>query len=427
MLLTLGLSFIILILVGVPISFCLGISGLAALICKGLPVITLARKMYAGLDAYVLLAVPLFILAAEIMNSSGITKRLIDFSELLVGRIRGGLAHTNILASMLFAGISGAALADASGLGAIEIDMMKKAGYEEDFSAAITGASAIIGPIIPPSIIMVIYAVTSANVSVIGLFSAGIIPGLLMGLVLMCVVAVIAKRRQYPKRTFHFSFREGVVIIGDSIIAMIMPLIIIGGILLGIFTATEAAAVAVFYAFLVGIFVTRSLTLKMLPEIIFKTMITTSIVFMIISCAQVWAYVVTVAHAPEIVGNAIMKISDSPYVFLALCNIFFLILGSLIDASAAIIIAVPVFAPIAISMGIDPLHFAIIVTVNLSIGCITPPVGTSLYAVASVAKIPVERLVKAITPFLISEIFVLFIITYVPIVSLAFPQFLGFR
>jgi len=424
---TLSIVFFLLLVLGVPISFCLGISAMFVLYIHDMPMMLLARKRYAGLDFFVLLACPLFILAADIMNESGISARLIGFAEMIVGRFRGGLGHANVLASMLFAGISGAALADASGLGSIEIPMMEKAGYDKDFSAAVTAASAIIGPIIPPSIIMVIYAVVAGNVSVIGLFMSGILPGVILGGVLMAIVYVIAKKRDYPVRTHRFSLKENFGICRDALVALMMPVIILGGILTGAFTPTEAAAVAVLYAFLVGVFITRELKLATMPVILLRSFTITAVIFLIISCAQTCAYLLTIAHVPDIIANAVSKVSKSPYFFLLLANIFFLGLGCIMEPGAAIIISVPVFSPLAGKFGIDPLHFAMIVTINLTVGCITPPVGTSLYAVAAVARLPVEKLIRAIYPFIIGEIAVLLLITYVPFISLALPKMLGLR
>lgn len=425
MLTTLALSFVVLLLIGMPISFCLGIAALVTMFLADLPLFLIVRKMYAGLDYFVLLAVPLFILAAEIMSASGITNRLIRFADLIIGRIRGGMGHTNVLASMFFAGISGAAIADASGLGAVEIRMMRSAGYDKSFSAAVTAASAIIGPIIPPSIMMIIYAVIAGDVSIVGLFAAGIVPGVLLGLVLIGLVYFLSVRYNYPRRERRIPFREAAATAADGTVAVIMPLIIVGGILFGVFTPTEAAAVAVLYAFVVGTGITRELDLRVLPELLLRAFVTTSVVFLIIAAAAPVAYLLTLARAPEAVAALIGAVADHPVLFLLLLNIFFLILGSIMEPGAAMIISVPIFAPIARDFGIDPLHFAIIVVVNLSIGCITPPVGTSLYAVAAVAKLPVEHLIRAVAPFILLEILVLMLITFVPPLSLTLPRLLG--
>jgi tripartite ATP-independent transporter DctM subunit len=426
-LLTLTAAFVVLLLLGLPISFCLGLAAMLTMYLEGIPLFLVIRKMYAGLDIFVLLAVPLFILAAEIMSASGITTRLVHFSDLIVGRIRGGMGHTNVLGSMFFAGISGTAIADASGLGAVEIRMMEAHGYEKDFSAAVTAASAIIGPIIPPSVMMIIYAVIAGNVSIATLFAAGVVPGVLLGLILMGYVYLVAVRRNYPRRERRIPFREALRIIGNGLVAVIMPVIILGGILLGVFTPTEAAAVAVLYAFMIGLCVTRELDLRVLPQLLLRSFVTTSVIFLIIATAAIVAYLLTLARAPDTVAGLVSALSTNPAVFLLLANVVFLALGCVIEPGAAIIISVPVFVPIAHRFGIDPVHFAIIVIVNLSIGCITPPIGTSLYAVAAVAQLPVERLIRAVTPFVLVEIGVLLLITYVPSLTLALPWLLGLR
>jgi tripartite ATP-independent transporter DctM subunit len=425
MLLSLTAAFVVLLLLGMPIGFCLGIAAMITMFLEDIPLFLVIRKMYAGLDVFVLLAVPLFILAAEVMSASGITNRLIHFADLFVGRIRGGLGHTNVLASMFFAGISGTAIADASGLGSVEIQMMERAGYDRRFSAAVTAASAIIGPIIPPSVMMIIYAVVAGDVSIVGLFAAGLVPGVLLGLALIIQIYVISLRRNYPRRDRRVGWREGLRIILDGLVAIIMPLIILGGILFGVFTPTEAAAVAVFYALVVGLLITRELDVRLLPQIILRSFVTTAVIFFIIAAAAIVAYLLTLARAPDTIAGLIATVSDSPLVFLFLVNVFFLVLGSIMEPGAAIIISVPVFAPIAHSFGIDPLQFAIIIVVNLSIGCITPPVGTSLYAVAAVARLPVEHLIRALMPFLLVEISVLLFITYAPAATLALPRLLG--
>ena len=427
MLLILSIVFCILLILGMPVSFSLGLASLAAMLYDGLPLFLLVRKMYSGIDVFVLVAVPLFVLAANIMNASGITDRLIRLADLMVGRIPGGLGHTNVLASTFFAGISGTALADATGLGAVEIKMMEEAGYDKDFSAAVTAASAIVGPIIPPSIMMIIYSFIAGNVSIISMFVAGIVPGILISLALMGMVYLISVRRNYPRRTHRIPWKEALGICKDGLVAIIMPLIIVVGIRAGIFTPTEAAAAAVLYALIVGLFVTRELKVSTLPRILLDLFLVTSVIFLIISTATVVAYLLTVGQVGPLVAGWITAMTAQPWLFLLLTMLLFLVLGAVMEPVAAMIIAVPIFAPLATHFGIDPLQFGILIVVNLSIGCITPPIGTSLYAVAAVAHMDIERLAIAIIPFILLEIGILFLLAYVPEITLVLPHFLGLR
>jgi C4-dicarboxylate transporter DctM subunit len=427
MLLILMSVFIVFLLLGMPVSFSLGLAALAAAAYEGFPFFIIVRKMYAGIDVFVLVAVPLFILAANIMNASGITDRLIRFADLIIGRVRGGLAHTNVLASMLFAGISGTALADAAALGSVEIRMMEKEGYDKSFAAALTAASAVVGPIIPPSIMMIIYAIIAGDVSIISMFVAGIVPGTLIGLSLMGVIAVLASRRGFPKRTERIPFRVAIRICLNGLVAIVMPGIILGGILGGVFTPTEASAAAVFYAFIVGLVVTGELKLSAMPQILLETFVMTAAIFFIISTATIVGYMFTVERVSDVVASGIMSITDSRWVFLVLTMVFFLVLGAIMEPVAGMILAIPIFAPLASRFGIDPLHFGILVVVNLSIGCITPPVGTSLYAVATVARLKVETVARALLPFLAVEIAVLYLLVFVPELTLAFPRLFGLR
>ena len=427
MLLILALVFVVLLLLGMPVSFSLGLAALAAILYEGLPLFLIVRKMYAGIDVFVLVAVPLFVLAANIMNASGITDRLIRFADLLVGRVPGGLGHTNVLASTFFAGISGTALADASGLGAVEIKMMEKAGYDRAFSAALTAASAIVGPIIPPSIMMIIYSFIAGNVSIISMFVAGIVPGIIISLALMVMVYVISVRRGYPRRTTRIPLGEAAKIVKDGLVAIVMPLIIVAGIRTGIFTPTEAAGAAVFYALVVGFFVTRQLTLTALPAILLESFVLSAAIFLIVATASVVAYLLTVEQVGVVVAEGITTVTNEKWLFLLMTMLLFLALGAVMEPVAAMIIAVPIFAPLATQFGIDPLHFGILVIVNLSIGCITPPVGTSLYAVAAVARIDIESLARAVLPFIALEVCMLLLLAFVPDVTLSLPRLLGLR
>jgi C4-dicarboxylate transporter DctM subunit len=370
------------------------------------------------------MAVPFFILAGDIMNRGGTTVRLIRFANSLVGHIQGGLAHANVVANMFFAGISGSAVADASAIGAIMIPSMEKNGYDKDFSAALTASAATIGPIIPPSIIMVIYGV-SVGVSVGGLFAAGFVPGVLLGLALMFIVYRVSHRRGYAKYE-TFSGKRVVTELRDAIWALLAPVIILGGILGGIFTPTEAAAVAVAYSFLVGKFIFRELTWKDVPKVLLQSGITTASILLIISMANVFAWVIAANMIPQKLANLFLAISDNPYVFLAVINVFLLIVGMFMETGAAIILLAPILAPVATSLGINPLHFGFIMVLNLAIGMATPPVGVCLFVSCGITGLSLEQISSAVYKFVFAELAVLLVVTYVEPISTFLPKLLGF-
>jgi tripartite ATP-independent transporter DctM subunit len=357
------------------------------------------------------------------MNRSGITGRLILFSNIVIGKVAGGLAQVNIFASIIFAGLTGSGVADTSAIGSILIPAMKKEGFKSDYSAAVTAASSVIGPIIPPSILMVIYA-NVMGISVGDLFAGGFIPGLLIGLGLMVVCFYYAKKYHHPKRTSTVSWREFFSVTKDAILALIMPAIIIGGILGGIFTPTEAAAVAVGYALFIGFFVFRSLKLKDLPECFLESAKVSGIILLIISCATAFGWGLTILKMPETLANTIVSITENPAFVLLLINIFLLFMGMIMEVGANVIILAPILAPLAIKLGVDPLHFAIIMIVNLNIGLATPPLGVCLFVAAPLAKVSLEDVSRAIFPFLLVEIAVLLLLTYLPSLTLVLPRLL---
>ena len=427
MLTILALTFLVTLGIGVPIAFGLGLAAAAAVVAWGqVPLWLLPQRMFTGVDSFVFMAIPFFILAGELMCTSGILDRLVKFTDALVGHIRGGLAHVNIVASMIFAGISGSAVADAAALGAILIPSMTKE-YDVDFGSGVCAGASTIGPIIPPSIPMVIYALAAGGVSIAGLFLAGVIPGILMGLGMMAIAYVIAGRRGYPVRPRSLSGRDLLVRLWKVIPALLMPVIIVGGILGGIFTATEAAAIAVAYAVLVGFFVTKELKWHDIPPALLKAGLTTSVVFMLIATSNVVSWLLTTQQVPRLIAQFLREVAPSPWVFLLIVNIFLLIVGCLIDLSAAIIMLVPILAPVALTYGVDPLHFGFIVVLNLVIGLLTPPVGVCLFVVAGIAGISLERLVRAVWPFLLWQIVVLALVTYVPAVCTAIPRLFGYQ
>jgi len=419
--------FIITLAAGIPVAFSLALTSLVVLLVIGdVPLHLIPQRMFTGMDSFPLMAVPFFILAGELMNSAGITQRIVRFSNALVGHIRGGLAHVNIVASMFFAGISGSAVADTAALGSILIPAMEKDGYDTTFSAAVTASSSIIGPIIPPSIPVVIFALVG-SVSVGGLFLAGVVPGVLIGVGLMIVAYIISRRKNYGSKHPLVSLREfGSSFVG-AFIPLLMPLIIMGGILSGVFTPTEAASVAVAYAVVIGFFVLRTLKLKDLPGIFYRSMVTTSIILTVMACANIFSWILGTELIPQKVAMAITSLTSNPYLFLLLINILLLIVGCFLEGLAAIIILVPILIPLSQQMGIDPLHFGIIVVMNLMIGLITPPLGLCLFVCCSVAKVDLIKLIRVTTPFILVEIGALLIVTYFPQIVLFIPHMFGFK
>ena len=424
---TLVVTFLVGMAIGIPVSLIMGGSGFLALVYSGkLSLLTAPQRFFNGINSFPLMAVPFFIMAADLMSASGITMSLLRFTTNFVGHIRGGLGHVNVFTLMIFAGISGSALADAAGPGALIMRMMKKAGYDEYYSAALTASTAIMGPIIPPSIIMVIYAITDTKVTVAGLFMAGFVPGILMAIALAALNHITAMRRNYLFRSPLATWKERLKSVWQAIPALLMPVIIIGGILSGIFTATEASAVAVFYGLFVGFFVTKKLTLRMLPKVVVQSALVTSAALLIVSMASLFANILTVVQVPQIVAAYIMSISRDPIIVMTIVAIFVLICGMFIDTLPAVIILVPVLAPLADQVGINPLHFAMAFVLNITIGMITPPVGAVLFILTAVGQLSFAKLSRAILPMVFVLLFVLAIVVYIPAISLTLPRIFGF-
>jgi tripartite ATP-independent transporter DctM subunit len=371
------------------------------------------------------MAIPFFILAGELMNAAKITDKLVGFADIIVGRLKGGLAHVNIVTNMFFAGVSGSAVADASAIGSFLIPMMKEKGFDDDFSAAVTASAAVMGPIIPPSIPMVIYGLITGT-SVGALFLSGFIPGVVVGFGLMGVAYVIARKRKYPTRERRLTLHEISKITLLALVPLFMPVIILGGILGGIFTATEASAVAVAYALLIGFFAYRTLELKVLPEIFISAAKTTGVVFLAIACSNIFNWALVIEGMPQTMAAFATKHIHSTWVLLMAINIFLLFLGCLMDATAIMLITVPTLIVITNQFGISPVHFGCIVVLNLMIGLITPPFGLCLFIGCGIARINLETIVKAIWPFLIVEVIVLLLVTYVEPVSMFIPRLFGF-
>ena len=421
-----GLIFVGTLLVGIPIAFVLGASSLYYYIFIGhISLDMLGQKLYAGPDSFVLLAIPFFILAGELMNRAKITDSLIEFSGMLVGRIPGALAQVNIVASVFFAGITGSGVADTAALGSVLIPAMEKEGYTVEYSAAVTVASSVIGPIIPPSIVMVIYSMMTGE-SVGALFAAGFIPGLAVALALMILAYVYAIRNNHPRRTTRLSFRDVVTILRKSIVALLMPIILIGGIFSGRFTPTEAASVACFYAMIAGVFILRTLTLQDILASFRKAAVSSSVILLIIATAALFGQVMALERVPATIANLILGMTKNKYVFLMMINIFLLFMGMIMETGASVILLAPILLPVAVKLGIHPLHFALVMLVNLNIGLSTPPVGVCLFTVAPIAGISLERISKAALPFITADIAALLFLTYVPELVLFVPRLMGF-
>lgn len=418
--------FLLLLFIGVPVFFALLAAPGLLLWSAGMErdITLLYRNVYNGMDSFPLMAIPFFMLAGELMNRGGITLRLVEFAQALVGHLRGGLAHVNVLSSMLFAGMSGSAVADVSALGSMLIPAMEKNGYTKRFAAAITAASSIIGPIIPPSGIMIIYAFVMGE-SVAALFLAGIVPGILMAVGLMLAVALLADRYELPAATQRASWGQRGRASLRAFWPLMTPVIILGGILGGVMTPTEAAAVAVGYAFVVSLFM-RTLTLRDLPDVLMRSGITTAVVLLLVGAAMAFKTVAALARTPEQMAGIILALSDNPLVLLFLINILLFIVGMFLDAGPAIIILGPILGPIFVELGVHPVHFAIIMAVNLTVGLLTPPMGLVLFVTSSVSGLRLETLSKAILPFLAVQVAVIFLLTFVPALTLTVPRLFGF-
>jgi tripartite ATP-independent transporter DctM subunit len=426
MLTIMTVAFVASLILGIPIAFSLGISGTASLMAWGkVPLYLIPQRMFTGVDSFILMAIPFFMLSGELMGSTGILRQLLKFADALVGHIRGGLAHVNIVGSMIFAGISGSAVADASALGAICIPAMTKE-YDKDFAASITAGAATIGPIIPPSIPMIVYATSTSGVSIAGLFLCGVIPGIMMGLGMMAIAYHLARKRQYPVRRTRITVREFFSRCWHALPGIMMPVIVLGGILGGLFTATEAGAISAVYAVCVGLLVTKELKLRDIPPALLRAGITTSIVFILIATANAVSWLLSAQQVPMLISGYLKSISPSPLMFLIVVNLFLLVVGCLMETTAAIIMLVPILAPIAATYGINPLHFGFVVVLNLVVGLLTPPVGAVLFVVCGQANMSIERLFRHVFPHLVWQTIVLALVTYFPELALWVPRIFGY-
>ncbi|HCL90587.1 MAG TPA: C4-dicarboxylate ABC transporter permease [Candidatus Atribacteria bacterium] len=417
-------SFAFLLLIGVPIGAALGLSSAVVIytIMK-LPLIVVTQRMFTAIDSFSFMAIPFFMLAGSFMASGGVTRRLVNFANSLVGFIRGGLALVVSVTGMFFAAISGSSAATTAALGSTLFDEMEKTGYKRDFAAAIIASGGTTGIVIPPSITLVVFGVT-AGVSIGDLFLGGFAPGIIMG-VSMCILSYFLCKKKGIQSKGKLSLLNILKSFRDSFLALMMPVIILGGIYGGIFTPTEAAAVAAVYGLIIGMFVYKELTLKKLPSVILKAAVSTTVIMFIVGGANLFGWILTNAQVPHKVATFMTSISTNPIVFLMLVNVLLLFVGTLINASAAVVILVPILFPVALSFGINPIFFGVLMIVNLAIGCITPPVGLDLFVVSGIAKLPIEKITKAVFPYLIVLILDLLLITYFPQIILFIPHLLG--
>lgn len=420
------LIFIGAMLIGLPIAFVLGSTALYYFMFVGhIPLGMIGQKLYSGADNYILLAIPFFILAGELMNRSRITDALIKFSGLLVGRIPGALAQINIVVSIFFAGITGSGVADTAAIGSVLVPAMEKEGYTPEYSAAVTVASSVIGPIIPPSIVMVIYSMTTGE-SVGALFAAGFLPGLAIAISLMILALYYALKHKHPRSTQRYSLLYILKTLKDSFVALLCPVVLVGGIFSGFFTPTEAAAISCLYAIIAGVFILKTLTFKDILESLKKAAISSSTILLIISMAALFGQFMALERVPTQMANFILGFTQNKYVFLLLMNVLLLFMGMIMETGASVILLAPILLPIAVRLGIHPLHFALVMLVNLNIGLSTPPVGVCLFTVAPIVNLSLEKISKAVMPFIAAEIVALLIITYIPEVVLIIPRILGY-
>ena len=414
--------------IGVPVAFALGMATAATLIlAESYPLIVLLKETFTGIDSFPLMAVPFFILAAELMSGGSLTEVLLRFAGQFVGHKRGGLGYTNVVSLTFFSGISGSALADAAGPGSMLIKMMGKAGYDRSYAAALTASTAIVGPIIPPSIIMIIYALQDESVSVGTLFAAGILPGILIAVAMCAVNFHVSKKRNYRGDGRLPPLREILVTSWKALPAILLPVVILGGMRAGWFTPTEASVVAVFYALLCGKFVYRTLEWKALPNILERSALLSASVLIIIGLSASFAWVLTIEGIPQQMAEWLISMNLSPWMFLIIVNVFLLLFGIFIEPLPGVMVLAPILAPVAIKLGVDPVHFAMIVIFNLTLGMITPPVGGLLFVTCNVSKVPMSQLVRELVPFLWAHGVVLVLLTFVPALSTWLPRALGFK
>lgn len=421
------LSFLGLMALGVPISFAIGLATLATMML-GVPLVpaitTEAQRIATGMDSFVLLAIPFFVLAGQLMNRGGMARRLIDFARAIIGSLPGGLAHINIVAAMLFGAISGSAAAAASAIGPIMGPQMDDAGYEPGFGVAVNVTSATTGLLIPPSNILIVYSLASGGTSIAALFLAGYLPGILVGLMLMVVAGTLAVRRGYPTSP-RVNLRVTLVRFLDAIPSLLLLVIIMGGIIGGFFTATEAAAVAVLYSLILALFY-REISIRDLPGILLDASVTTAVVMLLVGTSMSMSWIMAYVHIPQTVAQSVLGLTESPIVMLLLVNVILLVVGMFMDMTPAVLIFTPIFLPVALSMGIDPIHFGMMMVLNLCIGLCTPPVGSVLFIGVGIAKTSIAKVIRPLLPMFAAMIVALLLVSYIPWISLFLPRLFGY-
>ncbi len=417
------IAFIVLLVFRVPVTFALVVAAVLSAIYYEVPLLVIVQKMVKGIESPSLMAIPFFILAGEIMGAGGISRRLIEFSNVLVGRVRGGLAQVNVLSSMFFGGISGSAVADTSSIGAMLIPMMKKNGYDDDYSVAVTVTSSCQGVIIPPSHNMIIYSLAAGGLSVGKLFLGGLVPGVILGLALMIVSYIIAVKRGYPKGE-KVSFKEGIKISANAFFGLLTAVIIIGGVLSGVFTATESAAIACVYAFFITFFVYREIPLKAMNKILYNSLKTLALVLSLIAAAKSFGHMLALLQVPALATRALLAVTDNRVLLLLLITVLVLLLGCIMDMAPLILILTPILLPVVTSLGMDPIQFGVVLILNLAIGLCTPPVGGALFVGCAIGKVSIEKMTKALLPFYAMMVIVLLLITFIPQIVMFVPNLL---
>jgi len=412
-----------LLLVRVPITFALGLAAVSTAVYMNIPLMAIVQQMAKGISSFSLITIPFFILAGEIMGQGGISTRLVNFSKVIVGRIRGGLAMVDVLACLFFGGLSGSSVADTTSIGSIMIPMMEKEGYDKDFAVDVTIVSATQGVLVPPSHNMILYSLAAGGVSISSLFLAGILPGIFLGLSVMVFSYIIAVKRKYPVSE-RIPFKQKITMLKDGILGLFTAVIIMGGIMTGVCTATESAALATVYAFIITFFVYKDVPLSRMGDILRKSLKTVAMVMGLIAASAAFGWMIALVQLPALVTNSLISITDNRVLIFLLINAILLGLGMIMDMAPLILIATPILLPVAMKFGMDPIQFGVILMLNLGIGLLTPPVGSTLFVGCSIGNISIEKVVKSLMPFYILMVAVLLVLTFVPQISLFLPSLL---